>query len=169
MFEEQVDKYTAPGSGPMVPLNGKNEGRSSLPRQQMRLKHFTVAFGQQLFKSLGDESRVRILHLLWRNREMVVADLEQVLDFTQTKTSRQLAYLKNAGLVSMRRLDNWMYYFLKEEAVELLQELLAYMEKDPQLVRDQQVYQTLWSNRELAAYKLQNRHWTGEEGRRVGG
>ncbi|MFC7670397.1 ArsR/SmtB family transcription factor [Hymenobacter humi] len=81
---------------------------------------------------MGDESRVRILHLLWRNREMVVADLEQVLDFTQTKTSRQLAYLKNAGLVSVRRLDNWMYYFLKEEAAELLQELLGFMEKDPQ-------------------------------------
>ncbi|MDO7877059.1 metalloregulator ArsR/SmtB family transcription factor [Hymenobacter sp. ASUV-10] len=128
----------------------------------MRLKHFTVAFGQQLFKALGDDSRVRILHLLLRNREMVVADLEQVLDFTQTKTSRQLAYLKNAGLVSMRRLDNWMFYFIKEEAVELLQQLLGFMEKDPQLVHDQQIYQTLWSNRELAAYKLQNRRWQGE-------
>jgi ArsR family transcriptional regulator len=130
----------------------------------MRLKHFTVAFGQQVFKSLGDESRVRILHLLLRNREMVVADLEQVLDFTQTKTSRQLAYLKNAGLVSVRRLDNWMYYFIKEEMTELMQQLLGFMEKDAQLVRDQQVYQTLWSNRELAAYKLQNRHWHGPEG-----
>jgi DNA-binding transcriptional ArsR family regulator len=146
---------------------GGNFGRkhlgalSLITRQQMRLKHFTVAFGQQLFKSLGDESRVRILHLLWRNKEMVVADLEQVLDFTQTKTSRQLSYLKNAGLVNVRRLDNWMYYFLKEEAAELLQELLGFMEKDPQLLRDQQVYQTLWSNRELAAYKLQNRHWHG--------
>lgn len=127
----------------------------------MRLKHFTVAFGQQIFKAFGDEGRVRILHLLWRNREMVVADLEQVLDFTQTKTSRQLAYLKNAGLVSVRRLDNWMFYFLKDEAVELAQQLLGFMERDPQLLRDQQVYQTLWSNRELAAYKLQNRHWTG--------
>ncbi len=127
----------------------------------MRLKHFTVAFGQQIFKAFGDESRVRILHLLWRNREMVVADLEQVLDFTQTKTSRQLAYLKAAGLVSVRRLDNWMFYFLKDEAVELAQQLLGFMERDPRLLRDQQVYQTLWSNRELAGYKLQNRHWTG--------
>jgi DNA-binding transcriptional ArsR family regulator len=127
----------------------------------MRLKQFTVAFGQQFFKSLGDESRVRILHLLWRNREMVVADLEQVLDFTQTKTSRQLAYLKNAGLVSMRRLDNWMFYFIKDEMLDLVQQLLGFMERDAQLLRDQQVYQTLWSNRELAAYKLQNRHWHG--------
>ena len=127
----------------------------------MRLKHFSLPFGQQLFKALGDESRMRILHLLWRNQEMVVADLEQVLDFTQTKTSRQLLYLKNAGLVSFRRLDNWVFYFLKEEIAEMLQQLLGYLEKDPQLARDQQTYQTLWSNRELAAYKLQNRRWTG--------
>jgi len=125
----------------------------------MRLKHFPVAFGQQLFKALGDESRVRLLHLLWRNKEMVVGDLEQVLDFTQTKTSRQLAYLKNSGLVGVRRLDNWMFYFLKEETAEFLQQLLTLMERDPQLVRDQQIYQTLWSNRELAAYKIQNRRW----------
>ncbi|SHJ15978.1 regulatory protein, arsR family [Hymenobacter daecheongensis DSM 21074] len=127
----------------------------------MRLKHFTVAFGQQLFKAFGDESRVRILHLLWRNQEMCISDLEQVLDFTQTKTSRQLLYLKNAGLVNFRRLDNWMFYYLKDEALDLVQQLLSLMEKDPQLVRDQQIYQTLWSNRELAAYKLQNRRWTG--------
>ncbi len=127
----------------------------------MRIKHFTLPFGQQLFKALGDESRVRILHLLWRNREMVVADLEQVLDFTQTKTSRQLAYLKNVGLVQVRRLDNWMFYGLTGERRDLLETLLGFLEKDPQLLRDQQIYQTLWSNRELAAYKLQNRHWAG--------
>ncbi|RZK30116.1 MAG: transcriptional regulator [Hymenobacter sp.] len=125
----------------------------------MRVKHFPVAFGQQLFKALGDESRVRMLHLLWRNHEMVVGDLEQVLDFTQTKTSRQLAYLKNAGLVGVRRLDNWMFYFLRDETAELLHQLLGLMERDTQLVRDQQVYQTLWNNRELAAYKIQNRRW----------
>ncbi|MDF7809823.1 metalloregulator ArsR/SmtB family transcription factor [Hymenobacter sp. YC55] len=127
----------------------------------MRLKHFSVAFGHQLFKAFGDESRVRILHLLWRNQEMCISDLEQVLDFTQTKTSRQLLYLKNAGLVNFRRLDNWIFYFIEGEGTELVQQLLGYMERDPQLVRDQQIYQTLWSNRELAAYKLQNRRWTG--------
>ncbi|UOG75632.1 metalloregulator ArsR/SmtB family transcription factor [Hymenobacter tibetensis] len=127
----------------------------------MRLKHFSVAFGQQLFKAFGDESRVRILHLLWRNQEMCISDLEQVLDFTQTKTSRQLLYLKNAGLVNFRRLDNWIFYSIQGEGTELVQQLLSYMERDPQLVRDQQIYQTLWSNRELAAYKLQNRRWTG--------
>ena len=63
--------------------------------------------------------------------------------------------------MSVRRLDNWMYYFLKAEATDLLAQLLELMAQDPQLLHDQQVYQTLWSNRELAAYKLQNRHWRG--------
>ncbi|MBC6988070.1 ArsR/SmtB family transcription factor [Hymenobacter sp. BT491] len=129
----------------------------------MRLKHFNVAFGTQLFKALGDESRVRILHLIWRNQEMCISDLEQVLDFTQTKTSRQLLVLKNAGLVNFRRLDNWMFYYLKDEVLDLVQQQLAFLERDPQLLHDQEVYQTLWSNRELAAYKLQTRRWTGEQ------
>ncbi|QDA59555.1 ArsR/SmtB family transcription factor [Hymenobacter jejuensis] len=128
----------------------------------MRLKHFNVAFGTQLFKALGDESRVRILHLIWRNQEMCISDLEQVLDFTQTKTSRQLLVLKNAGLVNFRRLDNWIFYYLKDEVLDLVQQQLAFLERDPQLLHDQEVYQTLWSNRELAAYKLQTRRWTGE-------
>ncbi|MCR5887332.1 metalloregulator ArsR/SmtB family transcription factor [Hymenobacter sp. J193] len=129
----------------------------------MRLKHFSVAFGLPIFKALGDESRVRILHLLWRNQEMCISDLEQVLDFTQTKTSRQLAVLKSAGLVHFRRLDNWVFYFIKDEALDFVQQLLGYMERDTQLQQDQKIYQTLWSNRELAAYKLQNRHWTGTQ------
>jgi hypothetical protein len=63
--------------------------------------------------------------------------------------------------VGVRRLDNWMFYFIKDEVLDLVQQQLSLMERDAQLLRDQQVYQTLWSNRELAAYKLQNRHWHG--------
>jgi len=128
----------------------------------MRLKHFTVALGLPIFKAFGDESRLRILHLLWRNQEMCISDLEQVLDFTQTKTSRQLLYLKNAGMVNFRRLDNWVFYYIKDEVGDVVQQLLGYLERDAQLRRDQETYQTLWSNRELAAYKLQNRRWKGE-------
>ncbi|MEJ7664004.1 MAG: ArsR family transcriptional regulator [Hymenobacter sp.] len=91
---------------------------------------------------------MRILHLLWRNREMVVADLEQVLDFTQTKTSRQLAYLKNAGLVSVRRLDNWMFYFLKRRGPGLGVAASSNSVDGPRPAArcaTSSTYQTLWS------------------------
>lgn len=128
---------------------------------RMRLKNFNVSFGEQVFKALGDSSRIRILHLLLRNKELCIADLELVLDFTQTKTSRHLIYLKNAGLVSFRKQDQWAFYYIKDEMMDFLQQMLGYLEKDPQLHRDQDVYQTLYSNRELAINRLQHRHFTG--------
>jgi len=125
----------------------------------MRLKHFNVAFGEQVFKALSDESRIRILHLIQKNKEMCISDIEQVLDFTQTKTSRHLIYLKNSGLVNYRRVDNWIFYYLRDETTDLLLQIFSYLEKDEQLAKDQETYQILYSNRELAINKLHNRKW----------
>ncbi|KAA9340932.1 ArsR/SmtB family transcription factor [Adhaeribacter soli] len=127
----------------------------------MRLKHFNVAFGEQVFKALGDESRIRILNLIHKNKEMCISDLEQVLDFTQTKVSRHLIYLKNAGLVSFRRVDNWAYYYLKDETVDFVNQIFGYLDKDAMLLKDMEVYNVLYSNRELAVCKLHSRRWQG--------
>ncbi|WP_210463362.1 MULTISPECIES: ArsR/SmtB family transcription factor [Rufibacter] len=127
----------------------------------MRLKHFNVSFGEQVFKAMSDVSRIRVLNLLMRNKELCIADLELVLDFTQTKTSRHLIYLKNTGLVSFRKQDQWAFYYIKDEMLDFLQQMFGYLEKDPLLLKDQEVYQTLFSNRELAINRLQQRHFTG--------
>ena len=63
----------------------------------MRLKNFNLLLGSQIFKACADESRLRILNLIFSNGEMCITDLEQILEFTQAKTSRHLIYLKNAG------------------------------------------------------------------------
>ncbi len=109
---------------------------------------------------MADESRIRILNLILRNKEMCISDLEQVLDFTQTKTSRHLAYLRAAGLVAPRKLDQWVYYSLKDEVADLVNQIFGYLERDSTLQKDQEIYQILYSNRELAANKLHNRRWT---------
>lgn len=110
---------------------------------------------------MSDVSRIRVLNLLMRNKELCIADLELVLDFTQTKTSRHLIYLKNTGLVSFRKQDQWAFYYIKDEMLDFLQQMFGYLEKDPLLLKDQEVYQTLFSNRELAINRLQQRHFTG--------
>ncbi len=126
----------------------------------MRLKHFSLSFGEQVLKALADESRIRILHLLLHNKEMCTSDLEQVLDFTQTKTSRHLSYLRNAGIVSPRKMDQWVFYTVKDEAADFINQIFSYMERDTVLQKDSEVYQILFSNRELAVNKLQTRRWT---------
>ncbi len=125
----------------------------------MRLKHFNLQLGTQILKSFSDESRVRIMHLLFRNSEMCISDLEMVLDFTQTKTSRHLIYLKNAGLVTSRKVDQWTYYAIKEEVADFVEIIYKYMGKDADLQKDQRSYVTLYNNRELAICKLPDRKW----------
>jgi ArsR family transcriptional regulator len=66
-----------------------------------------------LFKSLSDETRLRILRLLLEG-ELCICDLMEVLDLPQSRVSRHMAYLKHSGLVNDRREGIWIYYSLKE-------------------------------------------------------
>ncbi|MBA4301879.1 transcriptional regulator, ArsR family [Algoriphagus alkaliphilus] len=122
----------------------------------MRLKNISLNYGLRIFKALSEEPRVRIIHLLLLNRELSISDLEHILDFTQTKTSRHLIYLKNAGLLGSRRVDQWMFYYILEEYIEIIQQIFKFIQKDPSLIRDQETLEILKSNRELAINKIQN-------------
>jgi ArsR family transcriptional regulator len=66
-----------------------------------------------IFKALSDESRLRILTLLLQRGELCVCDIEAATEFTQTKTSRHLSYLKRVGLVNVRRDGLWMHYSVR--------------------------------------------------------
>ncbi|PWJ36047.1 ArsR/SmtB family transcription factor [Sediminitomix flava] len=125
----------------------------------MKLKHFNLSLGTQIMKAFSEESRIRIMHLLFRNKELCISDIELILDFTQTKTSRHLIYLKNAGLVTSRKVDQWTFYSIKEGVLGFIEVLFNYLEKDPMLVQDQSIFETLYNNRELALCKLEARKW----------
>ena len=108
----------------------------------MKLKHFNLSFGIQIFKSFSDDSRTRILHLLFRTGELSISDLVTILDFTQTKTSRHMAFLKNAGMVSSRKKDQWILYSLREESYDMVDLIFGFLEKDSQLKADIERYES---------------------------
>ncbi len=118
------------------------------------LKSFPLPFGVQAFKALGDETRLRILHILFHFGELSITDLELILDFTQTKVARQMGVLKNASLIQSRRVDHWVLYKIKDEALEFLSGLLSYIEKEAQIQKDKSVCEVLSSNRELSINKI---------------
>lgn len=60
-------------------------------------------------KALSDETRLRIINLLYE-KELCVCDIMETLQVTQPKASRHLSYLKNAGLVADRKHAQWVYY-----------------------------------------------------------
>ncbi len=123
----------------------------------MKIKHFNLQIGSQIFKALSDESRLRILHLLYQNDEMCISDLEMILNFTQTKVSRHISYLKNSDLIKSRKCDQWTFYQVKDEIEGLTEVVFSYLGKAPELIKDLETYHILYSNRELAINKLERK------------
>jgi len=70
----------------------------------------------ELFKVLGDPSRLRILTALGA-AELCVCDLATVLEMSQSAISHQLAVLRGARLVRARREGKSMFYSLDDEHV----------------------------------------------------
>lgn len=83
-----------------------------------------------LYKSLADETRLRILALLLAEGELCVCDIIVALKLPQSTISRQLAILRKAGWVNDRRCGLWIYYSIREnqgsqkELIPLLQKQL---------------------------------------------
>lgn len=125
----------------------------------MRLKNFNLSYGTQIFKSFSDDSRTRIIHLLYRKDELCISDLESILDFTQTKTSRHITYLKNAGMVTARKYDQWVFYSIKEEGYNMVSQIFKFLDKDTILQKDLQTYETMDANRALAKNKIEARNY----------
>jgi ArsR family transcriptional regulator, arsenate/arsenite/antimonite-responsive transcriptional repressor len=93
-----------------------------------------------IFKTLSDESRLRIYTVLLASGELCVCDIEGTLRFTQTKVSRHLAYLKRAGLVKDRKQGLWMLYSITEpkheEQKQLLRAIVEGLKSNPLAQRD---------------------------------
>ena len=86
----------------------------------------------QLFKALADETRLKILWLLMDQKELTVSDIVGVLLITQSRVSRHLGHLLNAGLVTNMREGQSVYYRVsvapgsrEDKQLQLLQEMLA--------------------------------------------
>ncbi|MEN6348968.1 MAG: metalloregulator ArsR/SmtB family transcription factor [Syntrophomonas sp.] len=70
-----------------------------------------------IFKSLADETRVRMLNLL-RYGELCVCDIETVLGIQQSNASRHLNKLKTAGLIVSEKKSQWVYYRFNTETFQ---------------------------------------------------
>ena len=82
-----------------------------------------------------------------------------MLDFTQSKTSRHISYLKNSEILVSQKLDQWVVCSIKEEVYEVISQFMNFVEKDTVLLQDLDTYSTLFNNRELAQNKISTHRW----------
>lgn len=100
---------------------------------------------EQIFKALGDTTRLRILSLLLE-QELCVCKIEYALSLSQSNASRHLTVLKNAGVLESRKQAQWAYYKISEkfcqENPELDKHLRKHLPKLPGFVEDNEKAKT---------------------------
>lgn len=81
------------------------------------------------FKTLSDDTRLRILMLLHREEALCVCELCEALDTHQPMISRHLAEMRKSGLVDSQRQSRWVFYSiapdLPEWSVNVLSEVVS--------------------------------------------
>lgn len=97
----------------------------------------------QSVAALNDATRILILRFLDEHGELCVCDLQNSLDMIQSRLSRHLKILKDAGFLRVDRKGTWAYYSIRSpldrfrlEALEEIRHLdisLPLLKKSSQL------------------------------------
>ncbi len=80
-------------------------------------------------KALSDETRLRILNVLIE-RECCVCEVMQALDISQSRASRNLGILQEAGFLRTRRDGVWIVYSVDWQATNRYAIYLARLLRD---------------------------------------
>ena len=83
-------------------------------------------------KALSDETRLRIFKILLE-RECCVCEVMQALDISQSRASRNLGILQEAGFVKARRDRLWIVYSVDRQTVNIHALSLTKMLRDSPL------------------------------------
>jgi len=83
--------------------------------------------------SLNDETRLKIVRFINENGEVCVCDIENSFDMIQSRVSRHLKILKEAGFLKVDRKGRWAYYSIRNPLDIFRQNILkeiSYLELD---------------------------------------
>jgi ArsR family transcriptional regulator, arsenate/arsenite/antimonite-responsive transcriptional repressor len=88
-----------------------------------------------LLSALSEPTRLAAIRLLWDGREHCVCELMRALGTSQSRMSRHMAVLKQAGLVADRRDAQWVRYSrnpaLPGAAAAIVEAVLASLPAQP--------------------------------------
>lgn len=73
-------------------------------------------------KALGDETRLKIFHML-SDGELCACDILEEFHITQPTLSYHMKILSESGLINSRKDGIWMKYTINQDALKLLKDL----------------------------------------------
>ena len=93
-------------------------------------------------KALSDEARLRILNLLLE-RECCVCEVMQALNISETRASRNLSILYDAGFLKLMKEGLWSLYSIDQEGMkeyssDLVKAMSKVLEGNKMVARDRE-------------------------------
>ena len=82
----------------------------------------------EIFKSLCDENRLRLLNLLM-HEELCVCEIEVILGLSQSNVSRHLGVLRNHKIISGSKEGQWVHYKVSDSFVKDHGQLANYLKE----------------------------------------
>jgi DNA-binding transcriptional ArsR family regulator len=74
----------------------------------------------KIFKSLADDTRMKIAYILCQEQELCVCDVANTIGSTTATASHHLRLLRNMGLAKYRKEGKLVFYSLDDEHVKQL-------------------------------------------------
>lgn len=74
--------------------------------------------------AINDETRLKILHFIDVNGKVCVCDIENSFEMIQSRISRHLKILKEAGFLRVQREGRWAYYSIRTPLDKFRQSIL---------------------------------------------
>lgn len=115
------------------------------------------------FKALSDETRLRLIHVLGQY-ELSVNELVSILEMGQSRVSRHLKILTEAGLLSSRRDGLWVFYsaVTEGECADFMKATAPFLASDTELRADADMASRIIEDRALKTRQFFNAiadHW----------
>lgn len=110
------------------------------------------------FKALSDTTRIRLLNILF-NHELSVNEIVSLMDMGQSRISRHLKILTDAGLLGCRRDGIWAFYYVEPGGQgRKFIDSIRYLFDDEQLLHQDLLHaETIIQERKLKAIQFFNR------------
>ena len=83
----------------------------------------------KLFNLAGNEARLKILYLLYREGEMCPCDLSDVLGITVGGISQHLRKMKDGGIIKDKKVGQTVFYSLVNENSDIIKPVLTILIK----------------------------------------
>ena len=74
--------------------------------------------------AINDETRIKILHFIHAHNEVCVCEIEEAFNMIQSRISRHLKILKEAGFLKVDRRGRWAYYSIRTPLDQFRQAIL---------------------------------------------